>query len=101
MTKMLAIRWKYDDHYNDENQLDDYDHEDDVDGNGTHVDQCPHYTLIQVDGIKVELEMWDTAGQEDYDRNHIHCHHHHQHHHHHHHPHHHYGREAWVSGVVA
>ena len=23
----------------------------------------------QVDGIKGELERWDTAGQEDYDRN--------------------------------
>jgi len=28
-----------------------------------------YVTDIEVDGIKVELEMWDTAGQEDYDRN--------------------------------
>jgi len=27
-----------------------------------------YVTDIEVDGIKVELEMWDTAGQEDYDR---------------------------------
>merc|ERR1712130_985615 len=27
-----------------------------------------YVTDIEVDGVKVELEMWDTAGQEDYDR---------------------------------
>ena len=27
-----------------------------------------YVTDIEVAGVKVELEMWDTAGQEDYDR---------------------------------
>ena len=99
MLMMVMVGNQVDDddhHFNDDNQLDVYDHEDDDDGqvvgddnvdNCTQADQCHHCGLIQVDGIKVELEMWDTAGQEDYDRNH---HHHHHHHHHCHHQNHHY-----------